>query len=242
MGFWSSVGSLCSSVVDSVCNAVSKVGSEVSSFVAKVAPTVIPIITTSSSALNTICRFASAFLQSLNIFKAGETVEDLGDRALQAAEKGITPDKFKNFDEYMDSLRNFNIDPDVSSKTSDVIKVVSGLGVSTLAVEDKFNAERGSLNGIWLLPIANSAYFTPERMESLLKTDSLKGDVLSYLDKNLAAGESRNFEKKLAVDSDGTPLSGQKLDDLHDALDSAREKWVELGKQVEARNNPDSAT
>ena len=240
MGFWSSVGNFCSSVVNSVCNTVSKVGSEVSSFIVKVAPAVVPIITTSNSVFATVCRFAGAFLQALGIFKAGEKVEDLGDRALQAADNGITPDKFKNFDEYMAALRNFDIDPVVSANTSDVTKVIAGLGVATLAVEDKFNAERGSFNGIWLLPIANPNYFTPERMTYLLKTDSLKGDILSYLNKNLAASESRNFENKLAVDKNGTVSTGQKLDDLYDALDSAREKWAELAKQVEARNNPDS--
>lgn len=241
MGFWSSVGNVFSSAVDTVCDTVSKVSNAVASVAKQIAPVIVPLITSSNPVVAMVCRVACALLVGLAIFKPDEKIEDLGDRAMQAAEKGITPDKFENFDEYMDALRNFDIDPVVSANTSDVTKVIAGLGVATLAVEDKFNAERGSLSGIWLLPMVNPTYFTPERMQSLLSTGSLKGDILSYLDKNLSGGDSHAFEKRIAVDLDGTPLSGDKLDDLYDALDGAREKWAELAKQVEAKQSPDSA-
>lgn len=57
-------------------------------------------------------------------------------------------------------------------KNSPVAKLVAGVGISTIGVEDKFNAQRGSLNAPGL-PLANPGYFTPEKMQGWLAAGSL---------------------------------------------------------------------
>ena len=233
MGFWSSLASVASSVASGICSAVSNIGGALSSFVGSVAPVLSGLISALQPVAEAIGKFANSFLQGLGILQPGEKVQELGERALQAAQSGIVIDKFDNFGGYMDALRKFEIDPDLSAKRSPAEKLVAGLGVGTVAVEDKYNAERGSLNGMWLLPIANPGYFTPERMQSLVSTGRLGSDVYAYLEQRLLGHESRSFEHKLENSPEGGRLSAADLNQLYGALDSARTQWADLAKQMQ---------
>lgn len=231
------VGALASAGA-AIASAVATIGTALSSFVATIAPTLGSILTTLKTYAEPLARFANTFLQLLNILKPDEKIDDLGDRALQAAEKGIKIDNYENFGEYMAALRSFDIDPATSAKSSFAAKLVAGLGISTIGVEEKFNAAPGSLNAMWLLPMANPEYFTPDRMQCLVSAGRLGGDIFSYLEKKLSDSESRSFEKALEVGSDGKSMPANELDKLYSALDESRANWAELSKQVQAKNNP----
>lgn len=242
MGFFGAICSVVSSVASgfasAISSAVSSIGSALSSFAATVGPVIANVIEALKPVAEAIGKFANAFLQGMGILKPDEKVEDLGERALQAAAQGITLDEFENFDDYMDALRTIELDPEVSSKRSTAEKLVAGLGVGTIGVEDKYNAERGSLNGMWLLPMSNPDYFTPERMQSLISTGRFGGDVFAYLENRLSGGEARNIEKKLELNADGQRMNEDELGTLYSALDSAQGKWAEITKQIENRNMP----
>lgn len=242
MSFFSSIcngiSSVCSSIGSGISSAVSAIGSALSSFAANIAPLLSNIISTLPSVFTLLLKFAPVFLAGLGILKPDEKVDDMGERALQAAEKGITIDMFDNFDDYMDALRNFDLDPEVASKRNPTEKLVAGLGVGTVGVEDKFLVERGSLNAMWLLPIANPDYFTPDRMQSLVATGRLGCDIYAYLEKRLSGGESRSIEKGFEVEAEGKTMNDAERDKLYDALDSAREGWAELANKVQSHNNP----
>ncbi len=242
MGFFGAICSVVSSVASgfgsAISSAVSSIGSALSSFASTVGPVIANVIEALKPIAEAIGKFANAFLQGMGILKPEEKVEDLGERALQAAAKGITLDKYENFDDYMEALRNIELDPEISAKRSTAEKLVAGMGVGTVGVEDKYNVERGSLNGMWLLPMTNPNYFTPERMQSLIATGRFGGDVFAYLENRLSGGEARNIEKKLEINANGQPMSEDELGTLYGALDSAQEKWAEIAKQVESRNMP----
>jgi len=238
MGFWSSIGSALSSVASGICSAVSSIGSAISSFGSGVGTVIAATISALAPVAESIGKFANAFLQGLGIFKPGEKAEDVGERALQAAAQGITLDKFEKLDDFMQTLRDFPLDPEVSAKRSQAEKLVAGMGIGTVGVEEKFNAAPGSLNAMWLLPIANPEYFTPDRMQCLVSAGRLGGDIFSYLEKKLSDSESRSFEKALEVGSDGKSMPANELDKLYSALDESRANWAELSKQVQAKNNP----
>lgn len=238
MGLFSSIGSFFSSACSAISSAVSSMGSALSSFAASVGTVLGNVISALTPVAQAIGKFANAFLQGLGIIKPDEKIEELGERALQAKDHGITMDGFDNFDDYMAALRDFKVDPEISAKRSTAEKLVAGMGVGTIGVEDKFNAERGSLNGMWLLPIANPTYFTPERMESLVSTGRLGGDIFAYLEKRLSGGEASKFEDKLGFDANGNPLNKTAMDSLYGALDQAQENWADLAKQVAAQRPP----
>lgn len=237
--FCSAVSSFVSSAGSAISSAVGAIGSALSSFSTGVGAILGGLISGLSPVAQAIGKFANAFLQGLGFLKPDEKTDELGDRALQAADQGITMDKFENFDDYMNALRDVKLDPEVSAKRSYAEKLVAGMGVGTVGVEDKFNAERGSLNGMWLLPVANPDYFTPDRMQGLVSTGRLGGDVFAYLEKRLSGGDASRFEERLEINPEGKPMNEQERDTLYGALDSARDNWAELGKQVEAKHNPE---
>lgn len=242
MGLWSAVCSVASSVVSSVgsaiSSAVSSIGGALSSFAATVGPVLGSVLDAFKPVAEALGRFANAFLQGLGILKPDEQIDDIGERALQAAQHGITLEAFDDFDDYMAALRRFEPDPEIAARRSPAEKLVAGLGVGTVGVEDKFEAGRGSLNGLWLLPMTHPAYFTPERMQELVAGGRLGGDIFAYLDKRLSGGEARSLEKNLEVDAGGRPLAPPELDQLYGALDAARAQWAELARQIDARTAP----
>mgnify|MGYP001344882352 CR=1 FL=1 len=237
MSIWSSIGNAISSAFTSVCESVSKIGSSVAAFANDIKPTLGPLLATLAQVVphpvvKALATFANALLHVLAIFKPDETVDDMGERAMQAAEDGITPDKFENFDEYMAELRSFELDPEVAEKRSKVEKITAGLGIATAGIEDKFNLATGSLNHLWLLPVSNSEYFTPDRVKSLLENGKLIGDISAYLEKRMSGEEASAFRKNFEFTPDGRPMNEGELGKLYDALDSSRAEWAKLQQEL----------
>lgn len=229
MGFWSSVGS----AISSACSAVSCIGSALSSFASGVGSVIAGVVSALAPVAEALGKFTSAFLQGLGILKPDEKAEDLGERALQAAEKGITLDQFDNFDSYVDALRNFELDPDKAANRSPVEKLVAGIGVGNVALERKFNAPPGSFDSLWLLPMANPDYFTLDRMQSLVNTGRFSGDVFAYLEKRLSAGDSSRFESALEACTGQFAPDASSKEKLYAALDQASDHWKDLVQQVQ---------
>ena len=231
MGLLSSIGGFVSSCVSSIgstiSSAVGSIGSAAFSFASKVAPAIGSILSKVPTVLATVSPWVSALSWGLSLFRSDEKVEDIGDRALQASERDdIKPEKFANFDQYMEALRNFEVNPDVSKKTS----------VATLGMEEKFKLSRGSLDGVWLLPVTNPDYFTPERVKSLLEHGKLVGDVGAYLEKRMSGEEASTFRKSYEVTPEGKPMNDTELGQLYNALDKARAEWAELDKKIKAND------
>ncbi|KXS54836.1 MAG: hypothetical protein AWU57_806 [Marinobacter sp. T13-3] len=139
-----------SSAATAVVTAVKTLGPAVANFAAKVAPTVTAMMDKIPGLLSKVSNIASTFLGLTNIFQPGEKVEDMGEASLQAASDGITPDKFNNFDEYMDSLRNYKTDPEIAKERSSLEKTVAGMAIGTVGLEEKYNANPGDFKDIWL--------------------------------------------------------------------------------------------
>lgn len=244
MSFLSNIGNAISSGFNAISNAfntaasvASAVGSRVAEFANNIKPVLGPILTTIAEIIphpvvKAVVTCANALLDALSIFRPNENVQDMGDRALQAAGKGITMDKFENFDDYIDALRKFEINPEGSEKYSDAEKLIAGLGVATAGIEDKFNSEPGSLSNLWLLPATNPEYFTAERLKSLLENSAPIRGISAYLDKRMNGETADQFEKKFEFTPEGKPMDNKELGELYDALDSARTEWAELNKQL----------
>ncbi|MDA1379842.1 hypothetical protein PCI56_08235 [Plesiomonas shigelloides subsp. oncorhynchi] len=72
-------------------------------------------------------QFANGLLKGLGILHPHEDVKDIGERALQAQEKDITADKFDNFDDYIEALRSFELDPKKAEKRDQAEKLSAGV-------------------------------------------------------------------------------------------------------------------
>lgn len=219
-----------------IMSAVGTIGAAVSSFAASVGPMLANAIQTLKPLADVISKFANTFLQNLSILKPGETIEALGERALQAAAQGIKLENAESFVDYIEKLRDLKLDPELEQNRSPVEKLLAGISIATVGVEDKFNADQGSLNGLWLLPLVNPQYFTPERMQSLVTTGRLGNEVLAYLNKALSPGETRNLEKAYEANVDRKSADGPEIDRLYDELHASRDEWASISKQIEDNN------
>lgn len=65
-----------------------------------------------------ISKAIQAIGKALGLIKDNDKIEDLGDRALQAEEEGLTIDKFSTFEEYKQALDNFEVDPEKTKANS----------------------------------------------------------------------------------------------------------------------------
>src|SRR5574343_1858919 len=84
-----------------IMSAVGTIGAAISSFAASVGPMLANAIQTIQPLADVISKFANTFLQNLSILKPGETIEALGERALQAAAQGINLENAESFSDYM---------------------------------------------------------------------------------------------------------------------------------------------
>ncbi len=221
---------IAGAVTAGISAAVGAIGGALSTFASGVGSLVGAISTALPQLGEALGKFGSALLQGLGLLRPDEKVEDFGERALQMSEKGLTMEKFDNFDSYIDHLRNFEIDPEKAQKRSQAEKLVAGLGVGTVAMEKQFHATPGSLNALWLLPLANPEFFTPERVQSLVSSGRLVGDIWGYLDKRLDASDNRRFEEGI---TSGLGLAKEaEQSGVYQALDTAREHWNSIQQEI----------
>ena len=186
--------------------AVSSIGPAVAGFCTQVLPKLAPLLTQGLEALKEVAKIANTVMQIVDIFKTGETVDDIGDRAMQAAEQGITPDKFSDYDQYVDELRSFELDEDKSAKASPMQKIVSGLAVASAALDEKLNAPEGTAGGLWVLAGTGPDYFNADRLTQFLKAGQDVRSIIDYFEGKMGGAESLDVEDELvALDKAAAP-------------------------------------
>lgn len=194
-----------------VVAAVSTIGPAVAGFCANVLPKLGPLLAQGLEALKVVGQIANTVAQIMGIFKEGESAEDMGDRAMQAAEQGITPDQFDDHAEYVDKLRNFELDEEKSAKTSPVQKIVSGLAVASAGLDDKLNLPEGTAGGLWVLAGAKPDYFNADRLSQFLKTGQDIRSIIDYFEGKMGGAESLDVEDELvALDKSTAPEQDEK--------------------------------
>lgn len=183
MGFFSSMGSAISGAFSSAISVVSSAISSISSFAVNIAPKIV-------GQLGTVGLVIQAIAAIVGLFKPDEKVEEMGDRAMQASESGIRPENFDSFDEYMDSIRDFDLDPEKSKSYSNEAKQIAGIGIACKGIEDKFQLQTGVMGAMTVLVASNPNYFNSERVSNWLQTGVDIANVVGYFDKKLSAGEN----------------------------------------------------
>ena len=136
-----------------------------------------------------VAKLLQAVGKALGLIKEEEKPEDLGDKALQAEEQGITPDKFKTYEEYANRIQNFELDPEKSKKYTPEEKMKKTTEVFTKYINEKHPDMLGTI--IDLNKLATVEQNKPGYLESdqravfigeALKNDpQLAGDISRYL-------------------------------------------------------------
>lgn len=212
-----------------------KIGSAISTFISTtvsklgpvftVAAKILPVI---SPAIQVVSVVAEVVLRALEIIKPNESLDQLGDKAIQAAAQGITADAFDSYDEYMEKIRNFEVKPEESAKIDDDAKRIAGLMVGTKAMDYKLNIPDGSAIALLALA-AQDNFFDTKRTEAIARlapADML--NVIQYFNDNTELADTRSAEKTLLkLEQTVTPGSDeatvyQKLDEVKQAVKNRR--------------------
>lgn len=224
MGLFSAIGDMLSSAVSTVCNAVSSIGGALKDFATSVGKVII-------SAVKVVAAVIQAVGMALGVIKPNETPEELGDRALQAADEDIRPEHYSNFEEYADAIRNFELDPEKSKQFTDDEKMLAGIGVISKLIEEKYNLREGSVGQLAALTALNPAYFDASRLEKWIHSGQDIGKIIDYFDNKLGVSDSFQVEQDLIQvekqDSDKTEMQ------IEQEIEQAKTDVYEATKNLE---------
>lgn len=200
-----------------IATAVTSIGPAVAGFCANVLPKIAPLLEKGLEILRVVEGIANTVSQVMSIFNGNETAENIGDRAIQAAEQGVTPEQFENHGEYMSALRDFELDPEKSAKLSDSQKIVSGLAVAGRGLDEKFGSPEGTMGNLWWLAASKPDYFIADKLTQFLKTGQDIMSIVDYFEGKLGGGESLEVEDKL-VDLDMSMAPDSKKQSIRERI------------------------
>ncbi len=189
---------IIAAAISGIVSVVSSIGPAVANFCTQVLPKIVPVLQKGIEFLKDIANVATQVGQVFGIFNKDETAENLGDRAIQAAEKnGTTLDQFDDFDDYLDALRRFEFNPEQSEKIPLAQKIVAGLALAGRGLDEKLNTPEGTMGNLWPLVGAKPDYFTADKITAYLKLGQDVMSVVDYFEGKLGAGEALEVEDKL---------------------------------------------
>lgn len=190
MGFFSDLGRGISSFCSSI-------GTSVGGLVGGIARTLAPVLAKIHPVLGLVLEVVNVVMVLVDIFKTGENVEDVGDRAMQAGEAGIKPENYETFNEYFEEIRNFDLDPEKSKLNSVEVKTIAGLSVSGKLIAEKFNSSDVVMADLLSVVAMKPEYFTAERMSGMLKAGVDLSEVKSYFENKSSPSAFEKTEKAM---------------------------------------------
>lgn len=194
-----------------IASAVTSIGPAVAGFCANVLPKIAPLLEKGLEILKVVEGIANTVSQVMGIFNSNETAENIGDRAIQAAERGVTPEQFEKHDDYMSALRDLTLDPEKSARLSEPQKIMSGLAVAGRGLDEKFGSPEGTMGNLWWLAAAKPDYFVADKLTQFLTTGQDIMSIVDYFEGKLGGGESLEVEDKLVeLDKSTSPDQEEK--------------------------------
>lgn len=119
----------------------------------------------------------------LGVIKPEINMQELGDKALQAATEGITPEKYETYSAYVEALNDYILDPERTQKISEELKEMKGVELAICLLAEKF-VETPIVNFIEAI-IDNPKYFDDKKIEIISElineNKSFISDFLNYV-------------------------------------------------------------
>ena len=154
--------------------------------------------------------------KALGMFDKDMSAEELGDRALQAQEKGIKLADYKdNFDEYVKEIETIDLDPEISEKYDLAEKNKAAANVLGTGIVEHYGKDSGVDKFLHdEVTESNKDFYTPERAVAYMDTFKNSGEnmdnINKYFDNKLDSLQDIRqvdeklveAEKKLGVDED----------------------------------------
>ena len=139
--------------------------------------------------LKVIANALTSIAKALGIIKPERSVEEVGDRALQAEEKGMSPEQYSSYEAWVKDIEkdDWGYNPEKNKDMDPEKKVLKGVEVSTAVTMERF--PELPVQDFFSLAGKNPEFFTVERMDELGKlanSDSdAFGNVVNYVAGNI---------------------------------------------------------
>lgn len=168
--------------------------------------------------LKVIGNAIASIAKALGVIRPDRDIEEIGDRALQAEEKGITPDKYSSYEAWVRDIEkdDWGYDPEKNKDMKDEEKICKGVEVSSAVVMEKF--PKLPIQDFFNLAGENPDFFTVERMDEIGK---------------LANTDSHAFENVVNY------VTGGAKD--HTTIDAASDVLMNIEKVINPEINDDTA-
>lgn len=125
-----------------------------------------------------------------------EQVEDLGNRAIQAEEAGISPEAYDRYSDYLEAIKNFKVNPERTKDIDPETKALKGLELYVVALQEKYPDLQ--IANLIAHAATNPEYFKDkERLEQLGKViseDPSKIDDLNQFFNGEVLADDKYFE------------------------------------------------
>lgn len=111
----------------------------------------------------------TSIAKALGIIKPERSVEEVGDRAFQAEEKGMTPDKYSSYEAWVKDIEkdDWGYNPEKNKNMTTEEKVLKGVEVATGVTMEKFPGL--PIQDFFSVTQSNKDFFTVERMDEIGK-------------------------------------------------------------------------
>lgn len=143
----------------------------------------------------------ASIAKALGIIKPERDVEEIGDRALQAEEKGITPDKCESYAAWVKEIEkdDWGYDPEKNKEMSPEEKMLKGVEVSTAVVIEKFPDL--PIQDFFTVASKKPDFFSVERMSEIGSLASNDPDVFGCIVNYVTGGIKDHSIKDMTEDT-----------------------------------------
>lgn len=194
--------------------------SEIVSTAAALLPKIIEVV---GKNILEFAQILSGIMKGLGLIKPDEEVTDLGDKALQAADDGITPEKYDTYEDYLKAIEDFDLDPEKSKDIDDGKKLEKGVEVITATLVERY----GEVMGDFLLLIGKNQPYFLERMPLITTVvrDSLAnfGDIVRYIQGTETDTKKSNDTLRVLYDIEKRVNPEATIDDLMNNIEKLKD-------------------
>ena len=131
--------------------------------------------------LKVIGNAIASIAKALGIIKPERSVEEIGDRAMQAEEKGMTPDKYASYEAWVKEIEkdDWGYDPEKNKDMDSEKKIMKGVEVASAVTVERFPGL--PIQDFFSLAGKTPEFFTVERMDEIGKLANADADAFGKI-------------------------------------------------------------
>jgi len=151
--------------------------------------------------LKVIGNAIASIVKALGIIKPERDIEEIGDRAIQAEENGMTPDKYPSYEAWIKDIESddWGYDPEKNKDMSPEKKILRGVEAASGVMMEKF--PNLPIQDFLSVTGDNKDFFTVERMDEIGKLANSDVDVFGKIVNYITGSAKDHTTVDTAVDA-----------------------------------------